>query len=373
MAKHSNVPPFFMVPRYVVDEVAFALTREELLVLLYAMRHILGWEETFEARKAHISMTAFAKGRKTKTGTVLRGTGLGETAIRKALNGLVDLGLIDRIGKPTEDGQLWGLPLDYETDRMAPRIEERQSANQKRIAKARASRALSDKGGSVGQGPLRPTKGGETLSDKGGGTFVEQGTYIDTSNKQSIDILAADAAGPHLYPCAGNDISSLISAWLRWTPQDLLPTFRGRVVDPSKHYANKTIRTYAEVLWQRGYRPNDVIDFLRELISRQKFAPDAYISSLTSWSFAWVASRVEKHAIERRKVVFYTYDAPRCFPMHPKAQSGQAEAEALALWFDGLDHTITGYSIDLPCRLYTANEYELLKAGKPLPEEDDES
>lgn len=202
--------------------------------------------------------------------------------------------------------------------------------------------------------------------------FLLEASSASHSTDDAATSLNQGAAAPGLYPCTGSDINTLIAAWMRWTPPDLLPTFRGRVVGASKHYANNTIRGYAQVLWERGYRPNDFVDFLRDLISRQKAAPDAYISGLPSWSFAWVASRVEKHAVERRRTVLYTHDAPRCFPAHPKAQSGNAEAEALLLWAEGKDHTITGYSIDLPCRLYTAADYELLKAGTPLPELVDE-
>jgi hypothetical protein len=379
MAKYSNVPGFFMCPRYIVDEVALALTREELLVMLFAMRHILGWDETFEARKAHISMTMFAKGRKTKTGTVMKGTGLGETALRNALNSLVDLGLINRVGKPTENGQLWELPVEYDTERMLPRIEARQAANLSRIAKARASRGLSDKGGVVQQRGLRRTKGGEGLSDKGTPAFVGQSTYIDTSNIQEINTLASDDAqvSTRLYPCSSKDIAALITAWWNWLPSDLRPTQRGRVVESSKHYANKTHRQYAEVLIERGYTPGDVIEWWQATRTAMKFHPTKAYSKMTTMPFGWVMSQVESFAANKRHQTLYTNDAPRCLPWKAdEAINGNTQVQALLLWQEGKREEAQGlgFCVDVPGRIWTAAEYELLKAGKPLPEdlEDDD-
>ena len=378
MATRQNLPAFFNCPQYIIDEVAYALTREEFLVLMFAVRHILGWHDKFASRQAHISLSVFSKGRPTKTGTIMKGTGLGEPALRKALNSLVKYGLIHRVEDPSDKGhlkgQLWELPIDYDPDQLAERINEREAFNKKRTEKARANQ------------PKKPKKAKR-------GDVAHQ-TYIDTLHTQSIDILAPSgasplsssskapasddmwhspisqgAAAPHvgtsLYACRGEDIVALISAWLNWSPAR--PTRRGKFMSNSEHYANKTNREYAQVLWERGYRPNDFIAWWHE----QRAAALKTGKAIETMSFVFAAERVERWTPQHRGQTIYTRDCPRCYAWTPDARNGNEEAEALALWMEGLDEAAEslGYSIDLPPRLFTAAEYELLKTGKPLPED----
>lgn len=135
----------------------------------------------------------------------------------------------------------------------------------------------------------------------------------------------------------------------------------------SEHYANKTNREYAQVLWERGYRPNDFIAWWHE----QRAQAQKTNRAIEPMSFVYAAERVERWTPQHRAQTIYTQDCPRCYAWMPDAQNGNAEAEALALWAEGLHEEVEGlgYSIDLPPRLFTAAEYELLKAGKPLPED----
>ncbi len=85
-------------------------------------------------------------------------------------------------------------------------------------------------------------------------------------------------------------------------------------------------------------------------------------------------SHVEGFAAQSRTKTIYTREAPRCLPWKVGVQNGNAQVEALLLWEEGKkdEAQALGYCIDMPGRVFTATEYELLKAGKPLPEELDE-
>lgn len=66
-----------------------------------------------------------------------------------------------------------------------------------------------------------------------------------------------------LYPCTSEDIVALIRAWWDWIP--LHPTKRGVVIASKQHYANKTIRAFAQNLTERGVMPADMIGFLGDV------------------------------------------------------------------------------------------------------------
>lgn len=195
---------------------------------------------------------------------------------------------------------------------------------------------------------------------------LEASSTDDMGQPQQNQEAAAPEVGTSLYPCTSSDVTAMIAAWMNWAP--VLPTRRGKVISANEHYANKTMRDYAQVLWERGYRPNDIIDWWQvqraESLSKDK--------AIEPMSFVFVAERVERFAPQRRAMTIYTHDCPRCFPWKPEARNGNAEAEALMLWMEGLEDSARdlGYSIDMPVRLFTAAEYALLKAGKPLPDYD---
>lgn len=174
---------------------------------------------------------------------------------------------------------------------------------------------------------------------------------------------AWDVPRPVLYACTDDNIVALITAWLYWAP--VLPTRHGKVMPSSAHYGNKTNREYARVLYERGYRPNDFIAWWQE----QRANAMQTKKAIGPMNFVYVAERVERWAPMHRAQTIYTLDCPRCYAWKPDAQNGNAEAEALILWSEGLheEAEALGYSIDIPPRLFTAAEYDLLKAGKPLP------
>jgi len=111
----------------------------EFRVLMFAVRHILGWSDTVAQRACRLSLSAFEHGHRGS-----EGVGLGRKAIVDALASLEMYGVLQKIGKPTGKGQMWGLPnsedeIDWEG------LKERKA---KRQAKARRqTQAARAKGG----------------------------------------------------------------------------------------------------------------------------------------------------------------------------------------------------------------------------------
>ena len=107
------IPNSFQYPNILVDQLAHLLTPEENVVLNKAVREILGWHNRIEERKAPISLSVFVNGKVKKDGTRLcHGCGLGLGVVRKALAKLNEYNILIKIGRPTQDGQLYWLQSD---------------------------------------------------------------------------------------------------------------------------------------------------------------------------------------------------------------------------------------------------------------------
>lgn len=84
-------PTYTQVPDQLFDELLPTLSESELKVLLYVVRHTLGWRKDEDS----ISVSQLAGGITRRDGTVLdRGTGLSRTSIRKATAALVGRGIL---------------------------------------------------------------------------------------------------------------------------------------------------------------------------------------------------------------------------------------------------------------------------------------
>lgn len=133
----SNViPNTFQTPNDYIDRAMLYLTGSELRVLLYATRHILGWEDTIESKTAPISLSMFDGGFVTKKGKVYAGCGLQRAAIVSALKGLVKYGLLEKIGRPTKKGQRWhiGEGIEWEKLEQRKRKTERPHLSKKSVS-----------------------------------------------------------------------------------------------------------------------------------------------------------------------------------------------------------------------------------------------
>lgn len=122
------LPNTFQTPNSYIDRAMPHLTDSELRCLLFATRHIMGWQDKMTKRTARISLSFFEQGYTADDGTVYAGTGLNRAAIIKALEALVKYGFLKRVGKPTTAGQQWRLNDTPHWDA----LEQRSAARQER-------------------------------------------------------------------------------------------------------------------------------------------------------------------------------------------------------------------------------------------------
>lgn len=145
------IPNAFQTPNIYIDRVMPYLTESEIRVLLYATRHILGWQDKIKKRKNTISITMFERGFTTRDGVYYAGCGLGRAAIIKALASLQEFGLLAKDGEANADGQKWTLEtvaIDWEKleARQSKQVDAFKARTEKARAKAAAKRedGLSD-------------------------------------------------------------------------------------------------------------------------------------------------------------------------------------------------------------------------------------
>jgi hypothetical protein len=154
------LPNTFQTPNFLVDQLMFYLTSPETVVLLYAIRQILGYQDKIEMRRARISLSRFAH------------CGLGQQAIRSAIKGLGEYKILEAVGEPTEDGQMYELQQnedEIDWDGLTKRREEKETQQSSRTSKAtsaslEARGITSDDRGNVGRNtpPTSDVTGGVT-------------------------------------------------------------------------------------------------------------------------------------------------------------------------------------------------------------------
>lgn len=144
MAENGHIPNSYQTPNIVVDQLMQYLLPEEVVVLTYAIRHILGWRERLADRRAFISLAMFENGFTTKEGAVYGGCGLSRPKIAAALKSLCEHGIMAKIGGATQEGQEWALRLDepaIDWESLKARSAARAARNQKRVTKAASASA----------------------------------------------------------------------------------------------------------------------------------------------------------------------------------------------------------------------------------------
>lgn len=143
-AGNKILPNTFQHPNFFVDELMYLLTPEENIVLTFAIRRILGFQENISSRKDNISLSQFVDGIvSTKDGNWLsHGCGLGINAVRHALANLETYKiLIPTTTKPNpKAGQEYWLQEDQNAidwKGLEQRDNEKQDKSRNRTAKAR--------------------------------------------------------------------------------------------------------------------------------------------------------------------------------------------------------------------------------------------
>lgn len=156
---NAILPNTFQHPNIFVDRLMYYLTPEENVVLTFAIRRILGFQENISTRKDNISLSQFVDGIKAKDGHVVSlGCGLGATSVRTALNALEKY----RILLPTTEkadakkGQEYWLQssdTNIDWDGLEARSTQKKEKSIHRTVKARCSVRQNTSGCSVGQNP----------------------------------------------------------------------------------------------------------------------------------------------------------------------------------------------------------------------------
>lgn len=170
---NAIIPNAFQCPNFFVDELMGLLTPEENVVLMFAVRRILGFQDNIMSRKDNISLSQFTDGILAEDGSALsKGCGLGLSAVRNALESLEKFNiLIPTTSRPDpKKGQEYWLQSDdklVDMNGLESRKNERREIEYKRTQKARCSvgqksSVLSDNTldfcGTETQNPQKPTE-----------------------------------------------------------------------------------------------------------------------------------------------------------------------------------------------------------------------
>ncbi len=133
MSSSKLIPNSFQHPNVYVDHLAYFLTPQEQVVLSKAIREILGWHDKIESRKARIALSVFVDGKVSSEGQRLcYGCGLGDTAVRKALDGLHEYHILIKTEDVSYAGRMFELQANYDVidwDGLHKRREGRDEEN----------------------------------------------------------------------------------------------------------------------------------------------------------------------------------------------------------------------------------------------------
>lgn len=132
------IPNSFQMPNAYVDLAMQYLTGDEFKVLVFTVRHIMGWQERVSSRKAHISLTTYENGY-----AGMGGTGLSRQKVVNALKELETYGFLRRVSEGAEyhKGTLWELSFTPNTTALKTRTASKLDVNRTRTDKARKTKA----------------------------------------------------------------------------------------------------------------------------------------------------------------------------------------------------------------------------------------
>lgn len=128
------IPNSFQTPNAYVDIAMQYLTGDEFKVLMFAVRHIFGFQDRIEGRQHQMSLSMFQHGTPWSAGT-----NLSKNTLRKVLKQLIAFNLLERIPIRDEtDGGLYRICASPDWDAMKKRHEELDAKNRQRAVKMNA-------------------------------------------------------------------------------------------------------------------------------------------------------------------------------------------------------------------------------------------
>lgn len=243
----SGTPNTFQTSNLYVDRAMELLTDSELRVLLYATRHIMGWQDKIEKRTGAISLAMFENGYTTKGGQRYGGCGLGRAAIIKAVESLVKFGFMERSGQPTEDGQAYQIPTD-KIDWRA--LENRHAKNttkaKQQTAKATAVRKQGGTSNDTGTSDDTPT-GTSDDTVRGNVGRTESNTSSNSSSNPLKDS-TSDAVQTWI------PLSEILKAWIEFEAEAAKKTRNLAISELIKAWLNGSGAVDPTAYQKKGYR-----------------------------------------------------------------------------------------------------------------------
>lgn len=218
------VPNTFQTFNIYVDRAMELLTDSEFRVLIFATRHILGWQSNINSRTAEISISMFVDGYTDKNDHHYGGCGLSRGTVIQTTEALVQFGFLDRVGKPTPKGQRWQLSdRDIDWKALEARRDEQQANNKKRLKKTRAGLQKSEGGLSNSTSAVAQTGSGLMDSTVTGLTnrHNQSQSHVQNHNKPQ-----RTASRPALEL---NPIKDAIVNAFGWSWEKMSKTEKGRV------------------------------------------------------------------------------------------------------------------------------------------------
>ncbi|RPI95535.1 MAG: hypothetical protein EHM40_02975 [Chloroflexi bacterium] len=196
---NAILPNTFQHPNIFIDRLMYYLTPEENVVLTFAVRRILGFQENISSRKDNISLSQFVEGVKsTKDGSDLsKGCGLKTGAVRRALYALYKFNIL----LPTTDkadprrGQEYWLQdneKEINWDLLEKRLAEQEERERVRTEKARSVVPQHTQKESEPVVPQHPTpvvpQQTSVLSDNNTKPRETQGNTLINSDRPALEI-----------------------------------------------------------------------------------------------------------------------------------------------------------------------------------------
>lgn len=188
------IPNTFMCFNTYVDRAMYQLSDSELRVLLFATRHILGWQDKIDSRRGRISISMFVEGFESTDEdgvvTVYKGCGLGEAAVRTACNSLHKLGFLKKIGEPTLKGQQWQLGESPNWTALEVRTSDQAAKRKHQVEKASAAATVKRLGVSLND--TQVTSDDTLTSDDTQGVSLNDRSWVSFNEVQQSHIQSHD-------------------------------------------------------------------------------------------------------------------------------------------------------------------------------------
>jgi len=186
MSDNKYIPRTFQTPNAHVDELMHLLSGNEFKLLIFATRHILGWQDKISSRKANISLSMFEKGFTTKDGTHYNGCGLAKGTIISNLAPLAKFNILIPVGKATNAGQKYELTTNPDINGLTERHNESKTSKQKQTAKARKINK-NNTGGQLNSTSTVEQTTGSTVEQTGGGQLNStESNPLSNTKKQKL-------------------------------------------------------------------------------------------------------------------------------------------------------------------------------------------